>query len=305
MVNIHFPGAGAYGTWDVSALSALPPWLVFVGAALLGLVVGRFFNVVIHRLPLMMERSEANYIASLRNEPLPYPAPYDLAVPRSHCPHCHLPVAPWHNVPVIGFLLLRGRCRACRAPIGWRYLAVELTGAAVAMAALWLLGTTWQALAGMVLGWSLLALALIDAESLVLPDQMTQPLLWLGLFLNVCDFFVPAKDAIIGAAGGYLMLWGGYWLFKLLRRKEGMGYGDFKLMAALGAWFGWQALPALLLISSLCGLACALAFVLLGRLDRDAPFPFGPSIAVAGMLVLLCGSDWLLQGMAAFAARLW
>lgn len=284
-------------------MAAQPLWFQFGVAVMLGLLVGSFLNVVVHRLPRMMERAEANYIASLRNESLPYRDRFDLAVPRSHCPHCQQPVAHRHNVPVIGFLLLRGRCRSCRAPIGWRYLAVEMMGAAVAAAALWQLGPTWQAVAGMVLGWSLLALALIDAESMVLPDQITQPLLWLGLLLGVCGLFVPASDAIVGAAGGYLILWGGYWLFNLLQGRQGMGYGDFKLMAALGAWFGWQALPALLLVSSLTGLGFALAAVLLGRIDRDAPFPFGPSIAAAGMVILLCGSDWLLQGIAAISAR--
>ncbi|WP_150124216.1 prepilin peptidase [Cupriavidus nantongensis] len=266
---------------------------------MLGLLVGSFLNVVIHRLPRMMERAEANYVASLRNEPLPYRDRFDLAMPRSHCPDCQRPVAHRHNVPVIGFLLLRGRCGACGAPIGWRYPAVEVTGAAVAAAALWQLGPTWQAAAGMVLGWSLLALALIDAESLLLPDQITQPLLWLGLLVNVWGLFVPATDAIVGAAGGYLMLWGVYWLFKLLRGKEGMGYGDFKLMAALGGWFGWQALPALLLLSSLAGLVCALGTGLVRSLDRDRPLPFGPCLAVAGILVLLGGDDWLLRVIAA------
>ncbi len=280
-------------------MAAQPLWFQFGVAVMLGLLVGSFLNVVVHRLPRMMERAEANYIASLRNESLPYRDRFDLAVPRSHCPHCQRPVAHRHNVPVIGFVLLRGRCRSCRAPIGWRYLAVEMMGATVAAAALWQLGPSWQAVAGMVLGWSLLALALLDAESMVLPDQITQPLLWLGLLLGVCGLFVPASDAIVGAAGGYLMLWGVNWLFKLLRGKEGMGHGDFKLMAALGGWFGWQALPALLLLSSLTGLACALVAVHLGGTDRNAPFPFGPSIAVAGMFVLLIRSDWLLQGIAA------
>lgn len=299
MIGLYFHGAAVPGQWEIAALAAMPPWFLFGAAVLLGLVVGSFLNVVIHRLPRMIERGEANYMASLRDEPLPYPDRYDLTVPRSHCPHCQQPVAHRHNVPVFGFLWLRARCAACHAPISWRYLGVELAGAAVAVAALWHFGPSWQAVAGMALGWSLLTLALIDAETMLLPDQITQPLLWLGLLLNLGGLFVPLTDAVIGAAAGYLLLWGVYWLFKLLRGKEGMGYGDFKLMAALGAWFGWQALPALVLLSSLTGLLFALAAVLLRRRDRDSHFPFGPFIAAAGMLVLFVGGDWLLPGIVA------
>lgn len=286
------------GTWTIAALAALPPWFLLSAAALLGLVVGSFLNVVVHRLPRMMEREEANYLAALRHEPVPYPDRYDLVVPRSSCPHCGHAIAPWENIPVLGYLLLRGRCSACGKPIGLRYPAVELISAALCALAAWHFGPTWQALAALVLIWSLLSLALIDADTQLLPDQITQPLLWLGLLLNLTGLFAPIGDAVIGAAAGYLLLWTTYWLFKLLRGKEGMGYGDFKLMAALGGWFGWQALPALVLVSSVVGLVYGLAKIALRRHDRDTPFPFGPFIAGAGLLVLFAGADWLLPSLA-------
>ncbi|ESH94527.1 methyltransferase [Cupriavidus sp. HPC(L)] len=286
------------GTWTIAALAALPPWFLLGAAALLGLVVGSFLNVVVHRLPRMMEREEANYLAALRHEPAPFPDRYDLVVPRSSCPHCGHAIAPWENIPVLGYLLLRGRCSSCRKPIGLRYPAVELISAALCALAAWHFGPTWQALAALVLIWSLLSLALIDADTQLLPDQITQPLLWLGLLLNMTGLFAPIGDAVIGAAAGYLLLWTTYWLFKLLRGKEGMGYGDFKLMAALGGWFGWQALPALVLVSSVVGLVYGLAKIALRRHDRDTPFPFGPFIAGAGLLVLFAGADWLLPALA-------
>jgi len=282
-----------HGGFTVAVLAPLPSWFLLLAAGLLGLAVGSFLNVVIHRLPRMMEHDEANYIASLRDEPLPHPARYNLAVPRSACPHCGHTLAAWENIPVLSYLLLRGRCSACHAPIGMRYPLVELASAVLCVLAAWHFGPTWEALAALVLVWALLALTMIDADTQLLPDQITQPLLWLGLLLNLAGVFVPLADAVIGAMAGYLLLWSVYWAFKLLRGKEGMGYGDFKLMAALGAWFGWQALPALVLLSSVVGLLFGLARIALRRQQRDTPFPFGPFIAGAGLLVLFFGAGAL------------
>ncbi|TWG78783.1 leader peptidase (prepilin peptidase)/N-methyltransferase [Cupriavidus gilardii J11] len=298
-------GATAHGQgqmqWQIAALAALPPWFLLTAAALLGLVVGSFLNVVIHRLPRMIEREDANWQAQSRNEPLPFPERYDLAVPRSACPHCGHAIAPWENIPVLGYLLLRGRCSACGAPIPLRYPAVELASALFAVAAVWQFGPGWQALAAMALGWSLLALAVIDAETKLLPDQITQPLLWLGLLVNVHGMFAPLPDAVIGAVAGYLFMWTVSWLFSVLRGKEGMGYGDFKLVAALGGWFGWQALPAVILLSSLAGIALGFAAIALRRHNPDEHLPFGPFLAVAGGVVLFAGSHWLLPELLALA----
>lgn len=281
----------------VSALEAVPPLFLIVAAGLLGLLVGSFLNVVIHRLPRMMEYDEANYLAELRDEPLPHPDRYNLMVPRSACPHCGHQIAAWENVPVVSYLFLRGKCSACKAPISVRYPLVELATAALTALAMWHFGPTVQALAAIVMVWSLIALTMIDADTQLLPDQITLPLLWLGLLLNLNGAFAPLADAVIGAAAGYLLLWSVYWLFKLVRGKEGMGYGDFKLMGALGAWFGWQALPALVLLSSVVGAVFGIVLLVVRRQGRETPFPFGPFIAGAGLIVLFFGADVLPLGL--------
>ncbi len=282
----------------IAELAMLPPWFLLAAAALLGLVVGSFLNVVVHRLPRMMEHEEANYIAELRDDPLPHPERYNLMVPRSACPHCGHAIGALENIPVLSYLVLRGRCSACAAPIGARYPLVEAGTALLTALAAAHFGPTWQALAAIALIWALIALTLIDADTQLLPDQITLPLLWLGLLLNLGGLFAPLADAVAGAAAGYLLLWSVYWVFKLVRGKEGMGYGDFKLMAALGAWFGWQALPALVLLSSVVGLVVALANIALRRQDRDTHFAFGPYIAGAGLLVLFFGANVLPLGIA-------
>ena len=281
----------------VSALEAVPPLFLIVAAGLLGLLVGSFLNVVIHRLPRMMEHDEANYLAELRDEPLPHPDRYNLMVPRSACPHCGHQIAAWENVPVVSYLFLRGKCSACKAPISVRYPLVELATAVLTGLAMWHFGPTVQALAAIAMVWSLVALTMIDADTQLLPDQITLPLLWLGLLLNLNGAFAPLADAVIGAAAGYLLLWSVYWLFKLVRGKEGMGYGDFKLMGALGAWFGWQALPALVLLSSVMGAVFGIVLLVVRRQGRETPFPFGPFIAGAGLIVLFFGADVLPLGL--------
>ncbi|WP_269848294.1 A24 family peptidase [Ralstonia sp. ASV6] len=272
----------------IPTLAQLPAWFVIGAGGLVGLLVGSFLNVVIHRLPRMIEREEANYIAELREEPLPHPDAYNLVVPRSACPSCGHQIKAVENIPVVSWLALRGRCSACKTPISWRYPAVELATGLLTGACFWHFGPTWVAVASAVLLWFLVAGTMIDADTQLLPDAVTQPLLWLGLSVNLFSMFAHLHDAVIGAMAGYLFLWSIYWAYKLLRGREGMGYGDFKLMAALGAWFGWQALPLLVLLSSVVGLVFGL-FRMARGISSETPFSFGPFIAGAGVIALLAG----------------
>ena len=272
----------------IPTLAQLPAWFVIGMGGLVGLLVGSFLNVVIHRLPRMIEREEANYIAELREEPLPHPDAYNLVVPRSACPSCGHQITAVENIPVVSWLALRGRCSACKTSISWRYPAVELVTGLLTGACFWHFGPTWVAVASAVLLWFLVAGTMIDADTQLLPDAITQPLLWLGLGVNLFSMFAHLHDAVIGAMAGYLFLWSIYWAYKLLRGREGMGYGDFKLMAALGAWFGWQALPLLVLLSSVVGLVFGL-FRMARGISSESPFSFGPFIAGAGVIALLAG----------------
>lgn len=290
---------GAGGAVTLASLAALPPAMLIGMAGAVGLIVGSFLNVVIHRLPRMMDFDEANYIAEVRGEPLPHPARYNLMAPRSACPHCGHQIAAWENIPIVSYLFLRGRCSACKAPISIRYPLVEAVTGVLSALAMWHFGPTVQALAAFVMIWALIAAFMIDADTQLLPDQITLPLLWLGLLLNLQGWFVPLQDAVIGAAAGYLSLWSVYWLYKLIRGREGMGYGDFKLMGALGAWFGWQALPALILMSSIVGAVLGGAMLLLQRKGSETTFPFGPYIAGAGLIILFFGPDVLPLGLVA------
>lgn len=278
-------------TWN--AFAALPVGVQYAFAIVLGLVIGSFLNVVVHRLPLMMERA---WRAELEAEghdgetPTP-PAPrYDLWVPRSACPHCSHPLRPRDNIPVLGYLLLRGRCRDCGAPIGWRYPVVELASAVLAALVLAHFGPSFAALAAFGLCAALLTLSAIDIDTRLLPDSITLPLAWAGLLLNLGHLFCSLESAVIGAAAGYLFLWSVYWLFKWLRGIEGIGYGDLKLLGALGAWLGWEALPQLVLIAAASGAVCGLYAVLRGRMSFAEPLPFGPFLAAGGAITLLCST---------------
>ena len=270
------------------------------GLLFVGLCVGSFLNVVIHRLPIMLTRAWRREAAAELGAPDagddPAAEPFNLAVPRSHCPACGGPVKALDNIPIISWIRLRGRCPGCAAPISLRYPLVELLGALAALAAALAFGLTWTALAAAVFLWALIALACIDFETGLLPDQLTLPLLWCGLLVNVPGAFAPLASAVVGAAAGYLLLWATYWGFKLVTGKEGMGYGDFKLHAAIGAWLGWQALPAVVLLAALAGILYALPPILLGRRDRNTPIRFGPFLAAAGGLALVfrAESAWLL-----------
>jgi leader peptidase (prepilin peptidase) / N-methyltransferase len=274
----------------------------FIAAtALLGLVVGSFLNVVIHRLPRMMEIEWRAQCAELEGKEPLAEGRYNLLVPRSHCPACQAPVRARDNVPVLSWLLLRGRCAACGARISARYPLVEALTAALSAAVAWKFGFGWAAGLGLVFTWILIALTFIDADTTLLPDDLTLPLLWLGLLANLLGIFAPVtlQDAVMGAMAGYLVLWSIYWAFKLLTGKEGMGYGDFKLLAALGAWMGWKALLPIVLLSSVVGAVVGVALIVLARRGREVPIPFGPYLATAGLIVFLAGdrlTAWLVPG---------
>jgi len=283
------------------------PALLLLAAALLGLVVGSFLNVVIHRLPLMMERAfREEYAAFAGNAgeaaapPEPEGGKLTLATPSSRCPHCGAAIAPWHNIPLLSYLWLRGRCAHCRAAISAQYPMVELASGVLALGVIWHFGATWAGLAALGLTWALLALAVIDLRHQVLPDAITLPVLWLGLFANLFGLFTTTRASLIGAIAGYLVLWAVYQVFKLVTGKEGMGYGDFKLLALLGAWLGWQALPVVIILSSAVGALVGIALIVSRRLHNGTPMPFGPFLAAAGWLALMWGPE-LIQAYARFA----
>lgn len=266
-------------------------------ALAVGLIVGSFLNVVIHRLPRMLEQRWRDECHALTHpdQPLPERPAYNLAVPRSACPHCgHM--IPWYeNVPVFGWLALRGRCSACTAKISPRYPLVEAATGLITVAIVMALGLAWSTLPVLVFAWSLLALTLIDYDTQLLPDDITLPLLWLGLLVAIPDGGLDVADAVIGAAAGYLTLWSIFHGFRLATGKEGMGYGDFKLLAALGAWVGWQKLALIIVLSSGVGAVLGIGLIALAGRDRAQPIPFGPFLAIAGLLAFFFG-DALLNG---------
>ncbi|WPO99310.1 A24 family peptidase [Pseudomonas sp. HR96] len=273
-------------------LLASSPLAFAVCALILGLLVGSFLNVVIHRLPKMLERewqTQARDILKLPEEPKG-PA-YNLAVPHSACPHCGHRIRPWENLPLVSYIALRGRCSSCKAPIGRRYPIVELASGLISGFVAWHFGFGWQAGAFMLLSWGLLAMSLIDADHQILPDVLVLPLLWLGLILNTQALNASLVDAVWGAVAGYLSLWIVYWLFKLVTGKEGMGHGDFKLLAMLGAWGGWQVLPLTILLSSLVGAVLGVILLRLRDAQTSTPIPFGPYLAIAGWIALLWGDQ--------------
>jgi leader peptidase (prepilin peptidase)/N-methyltransferase len=258
-------------------------------ALLVGLAIGSFLNVVIHRLPIMMERAWQAECAELRGETPAELEPLSLATPRSRCPACGHAISALENIPVISWLVLRGHCRACHAPISIRYPVVEaLTGVLSAYVA-WHFGFGWAAAGALVFVWSMVALTFIDADTQLLPDAITLPLLWAGLLFNLGNTYTDLSSSVIGAVAGYLSLWLVYWGFKLATGKEGMGYGDFKLLSAIGAWLGWQVLPLTILLSSLVGAIVGVALIVLARHGRNVPIPFGPYLAAAGVIALLWG----------------
>ena len=260
-----------------------------VGALIVGLCVGSFLNVVIHRLPKMLDRGWRAQCAELRGEELPDEPAYNLIVPRSACPACGHAITALENIPVVSWLALGGKCSACKSRISIRYPIVEILGGLLAVAAIVAFGVTAKGVAACVFLWTLLALTMIDADTQLLPDDLTLPLVWAGLVVNLWGLFTPLASAVIGAVAGYLALWTIYWLFRLIRGKEGMGYGDFKLLAALGAWLGWKMLPLIVLLSSVVGALIGLALIAFKGRDHDLPIPFGPFLAIAGAIALFFG----------------
>jgi len=277
------------GIFFLAAGSLLPTVL----AAVFGLLIGSFLNVVIHRLPIMMQRESDNYVAHESGKPLPHTERYNLVVPRSACTQCKHQIGALENVPILSYLALRGKCAACKTPISIRYPLVEALTGILSALLIWHFGSGWVGLSTLVFVYMLIAMTFIDADTQLLPDDLTLPLLWIGLLLNLSGLFVPLHDAVIGAAAGYLSLWAIYWAFKLLTGKEGMGYGDFKLLAALGAWLGWKMLPIIILFSSLVGAVVGIILIVFARRGRDKPIPFGPYLAAAGLLALLYGQTIL------------
>ncbi len=271
----------------LQAEPALFAGLVFV----IGLLIGSFLNVVIHRLPKMMEAEWQAQCAELRGEAVPEPSRYNLWTPRSACPHCGHAITALENIPVLSWLWLRGRCAGCGVSISVRYPLVELLTAALSAVVAWKWGASVETAGALLLVWTLVALAFIDLDTTLLPDSLTLPLVWLGLLFNLGGHFASLPDAVIGAIAGYLVLWSVYWLFKLVTGKEGMGFGDFKLLAALGAWLGWQLLPVTLLLSSVVGAGVGIAMILLVKHDRRVPIPFGPYLAGGGVVALFFGTD--------------
>lgn len=266
-----------------------------VVAALFGLAVGSFLNVVVHRLPKMMDREWQAQCAELRGDPPAEQPRYNLATPPSTCPSCGHRIRAMENIPVLSYLWLRGKCAACGAGIGIRYPIVEaITGLLTAYCA-WHFGFGWQAFGAMLFVWCMIALTFIDVDTQLLPDSITLPLLWAGLLLNLRGTFIDLHSAVIGAAVGYLALWSVYWAFKLLTGKEGMGFGDFKLLGAIGAWLGWKMLPLVILASSLVGAVVGIALMILARRGRDVPIPFGPYLAGAALIALFWGQSLLDQ----------
>jgi leader peptidase (prepilin peptidase)/N-methyltransferase len=271
-------------------LAGQPAVFVCIAVAL-GLVVGSFLNVVIHRLPKMLEREWAEQCAEFAGKEVAPQPRYNLAVPRSACPGCGAPITAWQNIPIASWLILKGRCRCCGMPISARYPAVEAISGIAAGFCAWHFGFGPLALAAMIYVWCMIALAFIDYDTQLLPDDITLPLMWAGLLVSMVGGFADLRSAVIGAVAGYLALWSVYWLFKFATGKEGMGYGDFKLLAAIGAWLGWQMLTLVILLSSVVGALIGVAMIVFAGRGRNKPMPFGPYLAAAGVIALFCGRE--------------
>lgn len=270
-----------------------PPLLTAL-AGLIGLMVGSFLNVVIYRLPIMMQRNwrkECTEYLRLETDESAPPEPFNLAFPLSRCPRCNAPITPGQNIPVISYLLLKGRCANCGKPISLRYPLIEAFTAVASALVAWHFGYAPQTAFALVLTWSLIALSFIDIDHQLLPDSITLPVLWLGLLLSLFGFFTDTHAGIIGACAGYTVLWTIYHLFKLATGKEGMGHGDFKLLALFGAWLGWQYLLLIVLLSSLVGAIIGISLMVIVKRDHNIPIPFGPYLAAAGWIALLWGHD--------------
>jgi leader peptidase (prepilin peptidase)/N-methyltransferase len=267
---------------------------LFVGFVfILGLLIGSFLNVVIHRLPLIMEQEWLSDYAELSGNAVPTESKLTLSKPRSRCPNCHHQISAQENIPIVSYLFLRGKCKSCSAPISARYPIIEILTGLLSGIVAWKFGVDWSTLGALMLTWTLIALTFIDVDHQLLPDSLTLPILWLGVFFNLFSVYTDLQSSVIGAMTGYLVLWSIFHLFKLITGKEGMGYGDFKLLAALGAWLGWSFLPAIILLSSLVGAVVGISLIILKQHDKSIPIPFGPYLAAAGWISLIWGEDIL------------
>lgn len=276
--------------WLMAQQSMPGSLLMSLIASLFGLLIGSFLNVVIYRVPKMMERDTENFIAHHNGLELPHTDTFNLTLPRSACPHCGHKITALENIPIISYLALGAKCAGCKTPISARYPLVEFITALLSFGLIWHFGAGFAGLASLVFVYFLIALTLIDFDTQLLPDDLTFPLLWCGLLVNLFGTFCPLQEAVIGAMAGYLLLWSVFWLFKIATGKEGMGYGDFKLLAALGAWCGWQVLPFIILASSLIGAFVGIILIGFTKRGRDVPFAFGPYLAVAGLVALPFGA---------------
>lgn len=276
---------------DIVILLEHNPQYLYGIVTILGLLIGSFLNVVIYRLPVMMEREwKAECADSFPDANIKIETDtFNLVLPHSRCPNCHHLIGPTENIPVISWLLQKGRCKHCDCKISKRYPSIELLTAILSLIVAYLVPFGWPLLFALVFTWILISLTFIDFDTMLLPDSLTLPLLWLGLLINVSGTFTDISSAVLGATFGYLTLWSIYWAFKIITGKEGMGYGDFKLLAALGAWFGWQALPLIILLSSFSGAIIGIAIMLASKDKQSQPMPFGPYLAVAGWLFLVYG----------------
>ena len=282
------------------ALLENSPTALVVAAVLLGLLVGSFLNVVIHRLPKMLEQQWRAEYADLAGAEPPLAGRYNLFVPRSACPKCGHRITALENIPIASYIALGGKCSGCGTPIPRRYALVEALAGALSGYIAWRYGWNAAMFGALIFAWAMIALAFIDFDTFYLPDSITLPLLWTGLLFNVDGTFTDLRSAVVGAAAGYLALWSVFWAYKLATGKEGMGYGDFKLLAAIGAWLGWKMLPLVILLSSLVGAAIGLGLIIFARHGRDVPIPFGPYLVIAGLIALFWGEPLTRQYLTLF-----
>lgn len=283
----------------MSELFSQSPGFFIATAFVFALLLGSFLNVVIYRLPLMMQREWREQCAELQSTAMPDmpESPFNLVLPRSACPGCRAPIRAWQNIPIVSYLLLRGRCAGCQQKISTRYPLIELLAAVLAATCAWRFGFSWEALMAIGLSCTLVAISMIDYDHQLIPDSIVVPLLWVGLMMSLLHpmpadaLFIAPADSILGALAGYLSLWSVYQLFKLATGKEGMGYGDFKLLAALGAWLGLEAVPIIILMSAVVGAIVGIGLIVLRGRDRQLPIPFGPYLAAAGWITMVVGVD--------------
>ena len=278
-----------------NTLQTSPPVFYFT-LGVLGLIVGSFLNVIIYRLPKMLQNEwhrECRNLLEINAAEPGEEESYNLVLPRSRCPRCAHKITALENIPILSYILLAGKCSACKAAIPLRYPVIEFLSAVIAIFLAWRFGYSVQTILAIILSWSLLVLSMIDIDEQLLPDDITLPFLWLGLFANMFGVFTDIYSSLIGAMLGYGILWSVYMMFKLLTGKEGMGYGDFKLLAMLGAWLGWQVIPLIILLSSICGAVIGIGLIVLRKHDKSKPIPFGPYLALAGWIALVWGTELL------------